>query len=290
MGQDRIDCATLDAPDHLLAPEASVMVNAAVRSPETPAEDERGDRFLGDIAVHRTSKRDRDGSVTTIRASSDRANADTFDGLERLAICEVNVQGLESGRQIVRTNMETGAVEVLTDCFDDKRLHGPNDVVIDPMGCVRFADPSCRPRLEDPGAARRGRSRDRPGWPGDPGAPSAGDRAAERFGSWSNSAVGEGMGLDPQGALEITSGAARPGHDVKTDTMPRGVFVLGPDGGPIGCIAIREDFVTKLAPGGQARKMLSLTAGRTILPSAPAVPGHALRPDRERVGVQRRAT
>lgn len=148
MGQDRIDFAAMDAPDALLAPEASVSVDAAVCFLEGPAEDDRGNLFFSDIAGNRLLRRTSDGSLSTVREPSGRANGNTFDAEGRLVTCEGTEQGLDGGRRVVRTDMTTGAVEVLTDRFQGKRYNSPNDVVVDPLGRVWFTDPYYGPHRE----------------------------------------------------------------------------------------------------------------------------------------------
>jgi gluconolactonase len=148
MGQDRIDFAAMDGPDALLAPEASVSVDAAVCFLEGPAEDDRGNLFFSDIAGNRLLRRSSDGSLSTLREPSGRANGNTFDAEGRLVTCEGTEQGLDGGRRVVRTDMTTGAVEVLTDRFQGKRYNSPNDVVVDPLGRVWFTDPYYGPHRE----------------------------------------------------------------------------------------------------------------------------------------------
>ncbi|WP_158633520.1 SMP-30/gluconolactonase/LRE family protein [Tautonia sociabilis] len=141
MGQDRIDFAALGPPLALLAPEASVTVDSAVCFLEGPAEDDRGNLYFSDIAGNRILRRAPDGTVSTFREPSGRANGNTFDAQGRLISCEGTEQGLDGGRRVVRTDLSTGAVEVLTDRFNGRRYNSPNDVVVDPSGRVWFTDP-----------------------------------------------------------------------------------------------------------------------------------------------------
>jgi gluconolactonase len=46
---------------------------------------------------------------------------------------------------MVRTDMQTGQVEVLTERYEGKRYNSPNDVVVDPSGRIWFTDPLYAP-------------------------------------------------------------------------------------------------------------------------------------------------
>src|SRR5438309_1176830 len=51
-----------------------------------------------------------------------------------------NEQGV-GRRRIVRTDMKTGKITVLTDRFEGKRYNSPNDVCVDSQGRIWFTDP-----------------------------------------------------------------------------------------------------------------------------------------------------
>src|SRR6185436_21127535 len=55
--------------------------------------------------------------------------------------CEGAEFGPGGRRRLVRTTLETGEVEVLTDRFEGKRYNAPNDVVVDRHGRIWFTDP-----------------------------------------------------------------------------------------------------------------------------------------------------
>jgi gluconolactonase len=46
---------------------------------------------------------------------------------------------------MVRTDLKTGKVEVLTERYEEKRYNSPNDVVVDPRGRIWFTDPLYAP-------------------------------------------------------------------------------------------------------------------------------------------------
>ncbi|WP_424138048.1 SMP-30/gluconolactonase/LRE family protein [Roseomonas chloroacetimidivorans] len=78
------------------------------------------------------------GAVSTFRAPSNRANGNTRDREGRLVTCE---HGSEAGgRRVTRTEHD-GAITVLLDSFEGKRLNSPNDVVVKSDGSIWFTDP-----------------------------------------------------------------------------------------------------------------------------------------------------
>jgi gluconolactonase len=127
-------------PTALLAPEAKVIVASGVCFLEGPAVDAAGNVFFSDIAGNRILKLDAKGSLSVFRADSGRTNGNTFDAQGRLISCEGTEQG-PGRRRIVRTDMTTGKMEVLTDRYEGKRYGSPNDVVVDPAGRIWFTDP-----------------------------------------------------------------------------------------------------------------------------------------------------
>ena len=74
------------------------------------------------------------GAVTTYRKPSNNANGNTRDRQGRLVTCE------HRGRRVVRTECD-GAITVLMDRHEGKRLNSPNDVVVASDGAVWFTDP-----------------------------------------------------------------------------------------------------------------------------------------------------
>jgi gluconolactonase len=74
------------------------------------------------------------GTVSVFRKPSNFANGNTRDRQGRLISCE------HGGRRITRTEYD-GAITVLMDSFDGKRLNSPNDVVVKSDGSIWFSDP-----------------------------------------------------------------------------------------------------------------------------------------------------
>ena len=78
------------------------------------------------------------GTVGAFRAPSNHANGNTRDREGRLVTCEHG--GEQGGRRVTRTEHD-GAVTVLLDRFEGKRLNSPNDAVVKSDGSVWFTDP-----------------------------------------------------------------------------------------------------------------------------------------------------
>jgi gluconolactonase len=73
------------------------------------------------------------GAVSVWRRPSNYANGNTRDRQGRLITCEMGAQ------RLTRTEYD-GAVTVLADTFEGKRLTGPNDVVVKSDGSIWFSD------------------------------------------------------------------------------------------------------------------------------------------------------
>src|SRR5579863_6722813 len=93
-------------------------------------------RFLlwSDIPNDRILKWEEEtGAVSLYRKPSHYANGNTRDRQGRLITCEMD------SRRLMRTEYD-GAITVLADSFDGKRLTGPNDVVVKSDGSIWFSD------------------------------------------------------------------------------------------------------------------------------------------------------
>ncbi len=135
------DLAKAPPPAGLLAPEAATTVAARTCLLEGPALDGDGNLFFSDIFGSRIYRMTPGGAVSVFRADSGRSNGNTFDARGRLITCEGAEQGPGGRRRVVRTDLTTGAVEVLTDRFEGKRYNSPNDVIADAKGRIWFTDP-----------------------------------------------------------------------------------------------------------------------------------------------------
>ena len=139
--EDKPDLARVPLPSSLLAPEAATSVAARVALLEGPAFSGDGDLFFSDIFANRIYRMTPGGKLSVFRADSGRTNGNTFDSRGRLVSCEGSEQGPGGRRRIVRTDLETGRIEVLTDRYQGKRYNSPNDLVADEKGRIWFTDP-----------------------------------------------------------------------------------------------------------------------------------------------------
>ena len=88
-----------------------------------------------DIPNNRVLKWDETtGAVSEWRKPSNNANGHTRDRQGRIVACE------HAGRRVVRCEGD-GAITVLADSYQGKRLNRPNDVVVKSDGSVWFTDP-----------------------------------------------------------------------------------------------------------------------------------------------------
>lgn len=137
--QSMVDFKNVPLPDHLLAPRVSVVARTSFL--EGPAFDAQGDLYFSDLIGNRILRMSPAGAVSVFRADSGRTNGNTFDAEGRLVSCEGAEQGPGGRRRIVRTDMKTGQVTVLTDRYEGKRYNSPNDVCVDTKGRIWFTDP-----------------------------------------------------------------------------------------------------------------------------------------------------
>jgi gluconolactonase len=75
------------------------------------------------------------GVVSVFRKPSGQAKGNTRDRQGRLISCE------HGSRRVTRTEYD-GAITVLLDTFDGRRLNSPNDVVVKSDGSIWFTDPT----------------------------------------------------------------------------------------------------------------------------------------------------
>ncbi len=135
-----VEYGKVPLPTGVVAADAKVIPGAVVCFLEGPAVDAEGNVFFSDIAGNRILKMDPAGKVSVFRANSGRTNGNCFDAQGRLVSCEGGEQG-PGRRRIVRTDMKSGELTVLSDKFEGKRYNSPNDVCIDTKGRIWFTDP-----------------------------------------------------------------------------------------------------------------------------------------------------
>jgi gluconolactonase len=138
---DRIDLMRTLSPTDLLAPQAATSIAVRTCLLEGPAFDAEGTLYFSDIIGNRIYRLTPDGDLSVFREDSGRTNGNTFDARGRLVSCEGAEFGPNGRRRVVRTDLGTGRIEVLTDRFEGKRYNSPNDVVVDILGRIWFTDP-----------------------------------------------------------------------------------------------------------------------------------------------------
>lgn len=138
-GAEPADLSRVPLPAGLVAADAKP-VGTAVCFLEGPAVDGKGNLFFSDIAGNRLLKMTPDGKTSVWRADSGRTNGNVFDAQGRLISCEGGEMG-PGRRRIVRTDMNTGEVTVLTERYQGKRYNSPNDACVDSKGRIWFTDP-----------------------------------------------------------------------------------------------------------------------------------------------------
>src|SRR5262249_11467794 len=139
--EKQADLSQVPLPTGLLAPKAKAQVAALVCFFEGPAVDEQGNVFFSDITGNRILKMTSRGAVSVFREDSGRANGNAFDARGRLLSCEGFGLGPGGRRRVVRTDMTTGKITVLTERFQGQRYNSPNDLCVDGKGRIWFTDP-----------------------------------------------------------------------------------------------------------------------------------------------------
>jgi gluconolactonase len=316
---NRIDLTRTPPPTELMASQGGTTIAVRTCLLEGPAFDAEGVLYFSDIIGSRIYRLTPDGERSVFRETSGRTNGNTFDAQGRLISCEGAEEGPGGRRRVVRTDLATGQIEVLTEHYEGKRYNSPNDVVVDVFGRIWFTDPFygadrsalemteeavyridpdgmvqrvlTQPAIERPhGLAitpdartlyiidsytRPGGNRKVWSFDVDERGTLSGQRLVFDFGRGRG---GDGMRLDERGNLWVAAGILLPRHAGETADVPAGVYVITPGGDLLGRIAIPEDLCTNLAFGGPERKLLHVTAGKTVYKVPTAVAGYALYP------------
>ena len=122
---------------------------------EGPTVDRDGNVYFTELRSQRIYKLDPAGELTVYREHSHAANGMVIDPQGRLIVCEGAADGQPP--RVTRTDLKTGALEVLADNYQGMPLKGTNDVTIDAKGRVYFTDPpaSSLYRIDAPGQVAR---------------------------------------------------------------------------------------------------------------------------------------
>ena len=311
------DFQTVGLPRGLVA-EEGVAVAAGVAFLEGPAAHADGRVFFSDIVNNRLLCFDPRTKQTSVwRSDSGRTNGTLFDAQGRLLCCEGNEFGPNDGRRrITRTQLETGAVEVLTDHYEGARYNAPNDIAALSNGQIFFTDPCYGDRatmfmphesvyrIDPSGQVTRLISQpdiQRPnGIAVSPDEKTlyvidscpivGGSRKIWAFdlspqGTVSNQRLifdfapgrgGDGMAVDQAGNLYIAAGIARPRGPHEGTTVPPGIYIIAPRGELLGRIPIPEDVLTNVTFGGDDLRTLYITAGKTLFTIRVTTPGYVV--------------
>lgn len=296
-----------------VAAEAGLKAAATLAFTEGPAVDAAGNVFFSDIINNRVLIRAPDGTLSVFRQPSHRTNGQTFDREGRLYHCEGSEFGPGGGRRVTRTDLTTGAYEVITERYEGLRYNSPNDICTDGQGRVYFTDPRYGDRsdmemsvegvyrIDPPGRVTRILGQpavERPNglavsqdgrrlYLVDSCPTIGGNRKIWAFdldahGTPANQRLvydfgrgrgGDGMRLDVDGNLYVAAGIMLPRGPHETDEVPPGIYIITPDGQLSGRIAVYEDLVTNLAFGGADGRTLYITAGKTLYETRVSTPG-----------------
>jgi gluconolactonase len=222
-------------------------------------------------------------------------------------------------RRVVRTDLKTGEVTVLTERYEGVRYNSPNDLVVDGRGRIYFTDPCYGDRslmemdlegvyridpdgsvtriLQQPDVQRPNGIAIAPDdhtlYLVDSNPNVGGNRKIWAFDLSTNGAVSnqrlvydfapgrgaDGMRLDVEGNLWIAAGIHRLRHPGETTDIPAGVYVVTPTGKLLGYIPVPEDLITNLAFGGPDKKTLYVTAGKSLFRINTKVKGWSVYPN-----------
>ncbi len=305
-------------PAGLISQEATVRSAATIAFTEGPAADSEGNVYFSDIMNNRIMRLAADGSVSVFRSDSGRTNGNLFDQQGRLVSCEGAEMGSGGRRRMVRTDLKTGEIEILTEHFNSRRYNSPNDLAIDTHGRIYFTDPCYGDRsqmemeiegvyrinpdgtvervLEQPAIQRPNgitvTPDDRCLYLVDSNPNRGGNRKIWAFDIESSGRVtnqrlvydfapgrgGDGLRLDVEGNLWVAAGINIPRHGGETAEVPAGIYVIRPDGKLLGRIPIPEDLVTNLTFGGKDKRTIYVTAGKCLFKTQIDVSGWSVYP------------
>ncbi len=296
--------SSLPLPEGVLDPNSKVTSATVIAFTEGPAADASGNVYFSDIINNRIMKLSSNGQLSVFRADSGRTNGNLFDQQGRLVSCEGAEMGPGGGRRMVRTDMATGQVSVLTERYEGKRYNSPNDLAIDGQGRIYFTDPRYGDRsdmemniegvyridtngsvtrvLEQPAIQRPNgiaiTPDDKKLYLVDSNPSPGGNRKIWSFDIQSDGKLshqklvydfapgrgGDGMRLDVEGNLWVAAGITLARGPGETLDNPPGIYVITPEGKLLGRIPVPEDLITNLTFAGPEKKTLYITAGKSL--------------------------
>ena len=286
-----------DFPTAVVAPGQELTLAASIVFTEGPAADAEGNVYFSEITGNRILKYLPNGGWTVFREPSRRANGLAFDADGRLLACEGARVG--GGRQVTRTDLVTGEVEVLADSYEGKKLNSPNDLVVAKNGRIYFTDPRYGGQdgreletedvylIDTDGSVRRVATKPEIAKPNgvslspdqktlyvaDTQAGPPREARVMKFdiredGGLENPRVhysfGGGRGID---GMAVDTGGNIYGAAGNNNNPPEnhaGIYVISPQGQLVGRIPVPEDAVTNCTFGGPELKTLYVTAGKQL--------------------------
>jgi gluconolactonase len=287
---------TVPLPTAVLNAGAELKSSTSVVFTEGPAADAEGNVYFTEITGNRILKYAPGENWTEYRNPSRRANGLAFDPEGRLVACEGAAPG--GGRQVTRTDMASGKVEVLADNYEGKKFNSPNDLVIDRQGRIYFTDPRYGDQsgkeldtedvymIDTDGRVTRVLTKPDVNKPNGIGISPDGktlyvaDTIAEpkearvmafdladdgtpsngrKHYSFGSGRGIDGMTIDTEGNIY---GAA--GNNNNPPENLAGIYVISPSGELAGRIPAPEDSVTNCTFGGEGLRTLYVTAGKNL--------------------------
>lgn len=286
-------------------------VATALSLTEGPTVDREGNVYFTDVLTQRIMRFGADGILSVYREDSNAANGLLIDPQGRLIACEGSTSataqrsGLTVGGipRVTRTDLATGAVEILAESYEGRPLEGPNDVTIDGQGRLYFTDfhGAAVYRIDGPGQLARilaAPSIERPNGiqisPDDrtlylveANGAEGGARMIRAYdllpdGTVRNMRVfydfypgrsADGLSVDTQGNVYASAGMHRTRQTSETLATQAGVYVISPAGRLLRFIPVPEDYITNNAFGGPDMKTLYVTAGKTLYRIRTDIPG-----------------
>ncbi len=276
------------------ASAAEVEIATTVAFTEGPTVDAQGNVYFTDTANSRIMKLSTDGTLSTFRQPSNRANGLVFDAQFRLLACEAGDKAAGTPPRVTRTDVKTGKIEVLAEQYQGKTLVAPNDITFDGRGRIYFTDmpASAVYRSDTDGKVTRILAApdiqrpngliispdDRIFYLVEANGAENGARMIRAYdlradGSVANMRVfhsfypgrsADGISIDSEGNVYAAAGLhRRRGTSETLDTKP-GIHVFSPAGKLLDFIPIPEDTITNCAFGGPDLKTLYVTAGKTL--------------------------
>lgn len=282
-----------------VAAQSTAEVAVTVALLEGPAADRLGNVYFSDVLNQRIMKLARDGKLSVYRERSNISVGLLFDPQGRLIACEGGAfEGsgvkLKGTPRVTRTNIETGAVEVLADGFGGKPLIAPNDLTIDGKGRVYFTDMEGAAvyRIDEPGRIARILTSPEVGSPnGIQISPDdrtlylveSGRGASERreirafdlvpdgsvrnprtFYKFYPGRSADGISVDVEGNIYASAGMNKLRGTSETLDVKTAVYVISPLGRLLNFIPIPQDTITNNTFGGADMKTLYVTSGPTL--------------------------